>query len=138
MSVNELKKSAVEINAIIENLPIELSEKIPTHVKDFFKQIASDDYHFQYDKTKTLNEQNIMPKTKGVLALLYRDYICNDTERETFIKAYNSYFIQKNQSTPLMHDANVITNKNPFVPVATQKEKWYSKFFKHIKNFLNK
>ena len=55
-------------------------------------------YHFEYDKSKRLDEQNLMPKTKGVLALLYRDYIANETKREEFIYYYNSFLEEKQKN----------------------------------------
>ena len=49
--------------------------------KIFFIRIASKDYKFEYNKTISLNEQKLLPQTKGILALIYRDYLCNDEEK---------------------------------------------------------
>lgn len=145
MSVKELKLSAVEINAIFENMPNEILEKIPLGVKNFFRQIASDSYHFEYDKSKRLDEQNLMPKTKGVLALLYRDYIANETKREEFIYYYNSFLEekQKNQNvsnipkdTPVAQ-TNEVQNSDAMMITATN-DKWYQKLFNLIKNIFSK
>ena len=145
MSVKELKLSAVEINAIFENTPSEILEKIPLGVKDFFKQIASDSYHFEYDKSKRLDEQNLMPKTKGVLALLYRDYISNEKERTEFINCYNSFLEEKQkiQTMPITQQpsatlqTNQSSNSDTMV-VAVANNKWYQKLFNLIKNIFSK
>ena len=145
MSVKELKLSAVEINAILENMPNELLERIPLSVKDFFKQIASESYHFEYDKSKGLNEQNLMPKTKGVLALLYRDYISTENQREEFINYYNSYLENKQKAQII----TTISKEEPHIQTIEQttsnamistisNDKWYEKIFHLIKNIFKK
>lgn len=145
MSVKELKLSAVEINTIFENMPNEILEKIPLGVKDFFKQIASDSYHFEYDKSKRLDEQILMPKTKGILALLYRDYISSETERKEFISYYNSFLEekQKSQNMPNVQKTldTVQTNtkqSSDTMIVTITKDKWYQKLFNIIKNIFSK
>ena len=45
---------------------------------DFINKIASKTYKFDYDQSKSLNEQNLKPETRGLIALVYQDYICND------------------------------------------------------------
>lgn len=145
MSVNELKNSAVEINAIFDNLSDDLLEKIPPHLKDFFKQIASDNYHFEYDKTKTLDEQNLMPKTKGVLALIYRDYICNEKEKEVFIEKYNTFLRKKQQTnqlntytSPNISEVQIADAVGNITPSVYKDEKWYTKILNFIKNLFIK
>ena len=86
MITNELSKSAVEINAIFDNMTNEVLKKIPDDFKEFFKKISSETYMFKYDKTKSLSEQQLLPKTKGILALIYRDYLCNDIEKKKYIE----------------------------------------------------
>lgn len=96
----ELTLSAVEINSIFQNMSRDLLNKIPANIKDFFIQIADKNYDFKYDKTLKLNEQKIMPKTKGILALIYRDYICNDLERKNYINECNKILnVQNNNNT---------------------------------------
>lgn len=37
------------------------------------------------DKTKSSNEQNIKDKTRGIIAHLYRDYICDYIEKKNMM-----------------------------------------------------
>lgn len=138
MSVNELRKSAVEINAIFENLPKDILEKIPSTVKVFFKQIASDTYSFKYDASKNLNEQNLMPKTKGVLALIYRDYICTKEERIEYVQKYNSFLEERQNMKQSIIQENIEKPFNTDLPVALEKENWYTKLFNSIKKLFKK
>lgn len=84
MVTKELSEVAVEINSIFENMSIDLLNKI-----------ASKDYKFEYDKTISLNEQRLLPKTKGILALIYRDYLCDEIEKENYNKEYNRVLMLK-------------------------------------------
>lgn len=85
MVSKELSESATELNEILENMSPELVNKIPKKFIVFLKDIASKTYQFEYDKTKTLEEQNIKPKTKGLLALIYKDFLCDEQERQEYI-----------------------------------------------------
>ena len=81
MVTKELSEAAVEINSIFENMSIDLLNKIPIDFRNFFIEIASENYKFEYNKTISLNEQELLPKTKGILALIYRDYLCDELEK---------------------------------------------------------
>ena len=95
MVSKELSKAAVEINSIFDNMTSEALEKIPEEFRKFLKRIASKTYVFQYDKTKRLEKQNLLPKTKGVLALIYKDFLCNEEERQEYIKTCKKVLVEK-------------------------------------------
>lgn len=85
MVSKELSEAAVEINVILENTSPEIVSKIPKKFIVFLKGIASKNYIFKYDNTKSLEEQNIKPKTKGLLALIYKDFLCEPQEKQEYI-----------------------------------------------------
>lgn len=85
MVSKELSETAVELNEILKNTSPETLNKIPKKIIKFMEDIASDTYKFEYDKTKTLEEQNIKPKTKGLLALIYKDFLCDEQEKQEYI-----------------------------------------------------
>lgn len=85
MISKELSETAAELNAILDNTSIEVVKKIPKKFLRFMKENASITYKFEYDKTKTLEEQNIKPKTKGLIALIYKDYLCNESEKQQYL-----------------------------------------------------
>ena len=89
MNTKELSEAAVEINAILINIPDEISKMIPKEFKDYFNKIASTEYKFEYDISVSLSNQKLLPKTKGILAYIYREYLCNEDEREAYIKECN-------------------------------------------------
>ena len=90
MVTKELSEAAVEFNCILENSSKTIIEKIPTKFLEFIKNIESKTYEFNYDKSKSLNEQNLKPETRGLIALVYEKYICNDDERRVYIKKCQS------------------------------------------------
>lgn len=85
MVSKELSEAAVELNVILENTSPEIVSKIPKKFIVFLKEIASKNYIFKYDNTKSLEEQNIKPKTKGLLALIYKDFLCEPQEKQEYI-----------------------------------------------------
>lgn len=82
----ELSEAAVELCAVFDNSSMDILIKIPDKFIKFINSIASTTYSFKYDKTKTLEEQNLSPKTKGLIALIYRDFLCDEQERIEYMK----------------------------------------------------
>lgn len=147
MITKNLSESAVEINCIFENMPKELLDKIPTKLQNLFKEIASKDYKFEYDTNKKLNEQNIQEKTKGIIALIYKDYICNEAEQKEYINEYKKFLeieeqIQKekyNQNTIFKSKKGVNANTSEnTLSIIPEKSSWFKNFISKIKNILKK
>ena len=145
MVTKELTETAAEINVIFDNLSIEILNKIPINVKEFFENIASNTYCFEYDKTKTLNQQELKPKTKGIIALLYRDYICDEAEKQEYIQEYNMYISKKEEEKRQLYNPNNIfkeskdnTTNSAILPVVCKKEKWYTKILKLFRSIVFK
>ena len=97
MVTKELSEAAVEFNCILEYTSEELKNKIPQKFLDFLKNIQSQTYKFEYDKTKKLNVQNLKSKTRGLIALVYQDYICNENEKEEYIKKSQEIIMKKEE-----------------------------------------
>ena len=97
MITRELRESATELNVIFDNSSIEVLDKIPNKFRKFLKEIASDTYEFKYDATKKLNEQKLKPKTRKIIMLIYRDYLCSGKEREEYITELEKKLRQKEE-----------------------------------------
>lgn len=107
----EINEVAVEINSIFNNMSIDILNKIPLKIRNFFKNNASSTYSFEYDKTKSLNEQHIKDKTRGIIALLYRDYICDDIERKEYNEIYTEFLNKKEEEKRTLYNSNNILKK---------------------------
>lgn len=149
MVSKELSESATELNEILENMSSELVNKIPREFIAFLKDIASKTYQFEYDKTKTLEEQNIKPKTKGLLALIYKDFLCDEQEKKEYLnhvskvlddieqekrERYNPDNIFKTHKQEHKIQKNIIGNENVMVEY---KESIFKRFINKIKNIFH-
>ena len=81
MITKEFAEASAETNEILKYLPEEYVGKIPAKLRDFFKKIEDKDYITNIDPNKSLDEQDIKPKTKTLLTILYREYWCNEEEK---------------------------------------------------------
>ena len=94
MISKELSEAAVEVNCILRNSTPQIIHKIPLKFLKFLKRIESPTYKFEYDKSKKLNEQNLKPETRNLIALIYKKYICKEDEKKVLIKEYQEYINQ--------------------------------------------
>lgn len=148
MVTKELSEAAVEFNCILENSSKTIIEKIPIKFLDFMKDIASKTYEFNYDKSKSLNEQNLKPETRGLIALVYQDYICNENERKEYIQKsqlfanqmedlkrekYNPDNLFKKQEQ-LKNSEDVMTNE---IAMIEYKESIFKRFINKIKRIFH-
>lgn len=85
MVTKELSEAAVEVNFILEHSSQNIINKIPKNFINFIKEISSKTYKFNYDSSKSLNEQNIKPETRGLIALIYQDYICDKNQKDEYV-----------------------------------------------------
>lgn len=97
MVTKELSEAAVEFNCILNNALPEITNKIPKSFISFMKNIASTTYKFDYDKSKKLNDQFLKPETRGLISLVYSDFICNNKEKEEYINKCQNYLRIKEQ-----------------------------------------
>ena len=97
MVTKELSEAAVEFNCILDNSSQKIIDKIPQKFIKFMRNIASTTYKFNYDKSKKLNEQDIKPETRGLISLVYQDYICSEDEKKDYILKCKNHEIKKEE-----------------------------------------
>lgn len=145
MVTKEFAEATTEINKILSYLPIEYVEKIPTKLRKFFKDIESKEYIPNIDPYKQLDEQDLRPKTKTLLTIIYRNYWCNEQEKaeldkkllendkkyeEELREKYNPDDIFKKREKP---STNV---QETNLPMEIKKESFVKKLINYIKNIL--
>lgn len=144
MVTKELSRAATEVNIILENSTSDVKNRIPHTFKKFLKDIEDKTYTFNYDTNKRLNEQKISNLTRGIITLIYKDYLCKDREgyleklqidllKQDKIRQekYNLDNIFSNKS----YDNNINDSKDEVALVEIKNEVWYKKilnFFKRI------
>ena len=150
MVTKELSEAAVELNSIFDNMDDTLLKKIPKKFRNWFKEIVSKEYKFEYDKNKKLNEQQISKETRGLLALIYKNYICDKEEKEAYIKKCNTILKQIDDEKREKYSPEKIFEKNKKdetnieqevskeLYVVPKKTSFISRLIEKIKNFFNK
>ncbi len=78
-----------EILEILKHIPMEDYNKIPKEKLELFEANANNDYTFNYDPNKTLQEQNVSKITQGIIILLFRDYWATEIQRNKIIAKQN-------------------------------------------------
>lgn len=145
----EYSNSLYQINEIIKYMIPNLKARIPKKIVSYFENNKSKDYNWKIDKTIPLEKQNLLPTTKEILTVLYKDYICDDLEKikleknlsnneikyqEELKEKYNSDNIFKNKAK---ENIDTIT-KNENISVVAYKETFFSKIINKIKLIFHK
>lgn len=147
MVTKELSEAAVEFNSILEYTSEDLKNKIPKKFLDFLQSIQSKTYKFEYDKTKKLDEQKLKPKTRGLIALVYQDYICNEAEKEEYIQKSQKLIKQIEESkrekynpNDIFKDKKIENDKDTTntVEIVEYKESIIKRIIRKIKNIFTK
>lgn len=73
--VENYGKACKEVLIVLENTPEELSARIPRKFLRLLQEAADKEYEFRIDPTKGLKEQNLLPETDDILAVMRRDFL---------------------------------------------------------------
>lgn len=150
MVTKELSEAAVEFNCILKNATKDVKEKIPNEFITFLKNIESKTYKFKYDKTKTLKEQNLKAETKGLIALVYQDYLCDEEKRKKYLKKCNERMLEKELEKRKKYNPDDLfktQKEKQFIQdvdhknidsIIPQKESWFKKIFNKIKSLYRR
>ena len=149
-----------EVLEILKHIPIEDYNKIPKNKIELFETYANNDYTFNYDTSKTLEEQNVSDIAKGIIILLFRDYWATEIQRNKIIakqnydrikleekkkEKYNPNDIFKNKNTStndnkinqdVQEQLNEEYNKN--LPMEVQKQNIFQRLISFIKKLIHK
>lgn len=154
MVTKEFAEASAEINEILKYMPKEEVEKIPSKLREFFREVASKDYVTNINPDLPLDEQQIKEKTKDIIALIYRNYWCSEEERkeldqkliendrkfeEELREKYNPGNIFKNNvTTTKKEEPEVKEEKIEQSLVPQETEKWYQRFLDMVKRWFKK
>ena len=99
MLTKEYSEAIVEVLDVLRNLDEETISRIPLSFIRSLNEKKSKTYKSNIDFSKDLKENELKHQTKVILALIYRDYICEtEEEREEFdSKLLKSYKNAKSQ-----------------------------------------
>ncbi len=148
MITNEFAEAAAEINEILEYLPKEYVEKIPVKLREFFEKVRKQDYVSNIDPYKSLDEQDLKPKTKTLITVIYRNYWCTKEEREELDKILIENDKKYEEELREKYNPDNIFKKKEKVEeikeieekslIVYDNQKWYQKAFEFISNIFKK
>lgn len=145
----EYSNSLYQINEILKFMAPNLKARIPKKFISYFENNKSQEYNWAIDKSLPLEKQDLLPITKEILAVLYKDFICDDVERVKLEKAlsnneikyqeelrekYNPDNIFKDRQKPTKYVESQAKNTE----IATYKESFFSKIISKIKLIFHK
>jgi len=133
---------ASELLEIFKYLDRELKEKIPHKLKESLERIQNKEHKLNIDKTKTLNEQSLLPQTRQILSIIYLKYCCSPEEAKNIIdedyERKKQKEIEKNEK---YNPDNIFRNKEKESVKQVQLMNiedipWYIKISRNINQFL--
>lgn len=60
--------------------------RIPHRVMQYYENYMDKDYHFEFNTSKPLENQNFSKKTKVVLSLLFKEYLATEEEKKQMLQ----------------------------------------------------
>jgi hypothetical protein len=145
--VNNYYNALSEVSVILQHLELKELKKIPREIVTKIESNKSLEYNYIIDNNKKLEEQDILPETKAILANLYRDYIATDDRKETIKKKERVQILEiEERKRKLYNPDNIfkdkqILEKNEDIKLIVKDEKketFIIKIFKFIRNILKK
>lgn len=130
MEIEEYSEAMVEVLDVLQHLDEYTISKIPLDIIKKLNEKKSKTYVSKIDFTKELKENELKYQTKALLALIYRDYIC-ETEEE--LEEFNNMLAKPNIKTNdlFKKDVKETEIKNEIMPI--QKK---TNIFQNIINML--
>ena len=136
------KQSFCEVYDIINHMDKQMKSKISDKFINFIEKNRDLNYRVDIDYSKSITNQNLLHETKVLLALIYRDYICDEEKKAQLIKQDNECLMQRGENLKKKYKIkfkekqdNVIQNKENTLNVI-EKQKWYTKIVKIIRNIF--
>jgi len=141
--MNEYAKSFTEVNIIIKNLPEILNKKIPDKFKQMIEQEKDNEYNPNINDLVISNK--VLPETKAILGLIYRDFLCSDEEKEKLqiqdkedlqrLEEQEQSKVKMNEE--LFKNKEHEENKKEEIALIISEKKWYQKFVEFIKKKIS-
>lgn len=145
--MKEYSKALAEVSEILKYTQKEVIDKIPQKFLDFIEKNKDKEHKLVLKEDKNLLEQDLKPETKEIIALIYRDYVCDQEERENIIKEsilqrekiekeknekYKIDFdkIKEQRETKVYNSKEEKMEEKSLVMI--KEEKWYKKIIKKI------
>ena len=140
-----------EVLEILKYIPSEYYNKIPKSKIELFERYANSKYIFNYNPSKTLEEQNVSNITKGIIILLFRDYWATESQKNKIVEKQEYDRIKLEEKKKEKYNSNNIfvrNHENCYADIKKSPQeislikiddmKWYKKSLNIIKKIIRK
>jgi len=136
-----------EVLVILDNLIKEDYDKIPKEYIEFLIENCNNDYEFNYDNSKTFEEQELLDDTKYILFGLFEKFGATELQKEKIRSFKNSYYNKLEEekkekyNTENLFKSKQIVDKSEnmnLIVKEDKKETFIIKIFKIIRNIFKK
>ena len=142
VGTNEYSVAITEVLYILKYLPKDMTANIPTNFLKYLNENSIPDYKPDFDLSKGLDNVRLKHKTKILLAIIYRNYICSEQERldydKILIQNENEYQIklkEKYNTDNIFKETKTSDDNNNDINQLVIYKKSY---FTRIKDFIKK
>lgn len=149
MVTEDYANACAEVVRILDYIPYKDYKKIPKDIILHYEKNANNNYNFEYDITRSLDEQNVSKTAKTIIAIFFSDYWATPEQRNKILN-YEKYenikeeaaknekykiddIFEKNKDK-LIENTKLNNKKNK--PIVPQKQKIYKIIFEKILNFF--
>lgn len=139
--MSNLKKAFSEVDMILDLIDSEMKNKVSANFIKFIKEEKDNNYKPNINPELPLEEQNILPETIDILALLKLNYWYNEEEKKELLKVLNKNEQQFQKEAKEKYDIDKLfkTNKTKEIinlPEKGESENFIKKLIKFIKNII--
>lgn len=137
---------ATELLEIFKYLEKTVKDKIPNSLERQLFELRNENYVFKMDKTKSLNEQKILPETRQMLSMIYLKYCCSEEEVAEILNEKKKKDLEIENMKREKYNVDNIFNSvekkeeatNMEMVVYNEKNSIYQKIIHKIKSFFEK
>ena len=138
------KNAYYEVSEIFKILQDDLKNKIPTKLIDFIDANKATNHTFIFDSQKSIDEQDLLPQTQEILTIIYKDYLCDESEKALInsLMEENEKKIKKQQPSTndkLSKNSDISINKNTSTEqtkIIVVKESFFQKIINKFKKIF--
>lgn len=139
--MNNLKKAFSEIDVILNLIDSEMKDKVSNSFIQFIKEEKDNEYKPNIKPDIPLEEQNILPETIDILALLKLNYWCNAEEKKELLELLNKNEEEFQKDAKEKYNVEKLFEKTRTkeiinLPEKVEKEKFITRLLKFIKNII--
>ena len=140
---NNYRIALSEVNEILKYTDDDIVSRIPKKFITFISDNMDTNHKFKVQENVELFEQPIRNETKTILAMIYKDYFCDDVERQELIDydkmqkdIEEKIKYEKYNSDNIFKNINKDKVKEEVALVEVKEEKWYDKVFKFFRKIF--